>query len=105
VPGFGNEAWYQGGAKGPRDDHYAAQAQTLTAGAEASLLKFAELRGALTPQQAERWAELKAAHVRARTLGGADGDPVVRAVAALGLLADRIAAVESAITRVTDPRA
>jgi hypothetical protein len=48
---------------------------------------------------------LKAAHVRARTLGGADGDPVARAVAALGLLADRIAAVESAITRVTDPRA
>ncbi|MFE5029402.1 hypothetical protein ACFRAO_40440 [Streptomyces sp. NPDC056656] len=85
------------------DDHYAAQAQTLTASAEASLLEFAELRGTLMPQQAERWAELKAARVRARTLGGADGDPVVRAVAALGLPADRIAAGESAITRVTGP--
>ncbi|MFB7757347.1 AAA family ATPase, partial [Streptomyces sp. NPDC056121] len=86
------------------DDHYAAQAQTLTTGAEANLLKLAELRGTLTPQQAERWSQLKAAHVRARTLGGADGDPAVRAVAALGLVADRIAAVESAITRVTTPR-
>lgn len=85
------------------DDHYAAQAQTLTTGAEANLLKLAELRGTLAPQQAERWTELKAAHVRARTLGGADGDPAVRAVAALGLVADRIAAVESAITRVTAP--
>lgn len=76
----------------------------LTASAEASLLRFAELRGSLTPQQAEHWAELKAAHVRARPLGGADGDPVVRAVAALGPPADRIAAVESEITRVI-PRA
>ncbi|MET7664597.1 DNA repair ATPase [Streptomyces sp. NPDC005463] len=85
------------------DDHYAAQAQTLTTGAEANLLKLAELRGTLTPQQTERWSQLKAAHVRARTLGGTDGDPAVRAVAALGLVADRIAAVESAITRVTAP--
>ncbi|MFD8568492.1 DNA repair ATPase [Streptomyces sp. NPDC059639] len=87
------------------DDHYTGEAQTLTSGAEANLLKLAELRGRLSPEQTARWAELKAAHVRARALGGADGDdPVVRAVAALGLLADRVAAVESAITRATDPR-
>ncbi|WP_159032418.1 hypothetical protein [Streptomyces sp. CB01635] len=85
------------------DDHYAAQARTLTANAEASLLKFAELLGTLAPQQAACWAELRAAHARARTLGGADGDPVVRAVAALGPLTGRIAAGESEITRVTDP--
>ncbi|MFI0570072.1 DNA repair ATPase [Streptomyces tendae] len=86
------------------DDHYTAEAQTLTHGAEANLLKLAELRGTLTPEQAARWAEVRTAHVRARTLGGADDDPVVRAVAALGLLADRVAAVESAITRAADPR-
>ncbi|MYW63429.1 AAA family ATPase [Streptomyces sp. SID8379] len=85
------------------DDHYTGEAQTLTTGAEAGLLKLAELRGRMSPEQADRWRELKAAHVRARTLGGADGDPVVRAVAALGLLADRVAAVESAITRATGP--
>ncbi|MFC8805763.1 DNA repair ATPase [Streptomyces anthocyanicus] len=86
------------------DDHYTAEAQTLTHGAEANLLKLAELRGTLTPEQADRWAEVRTAHVRARTLGGPDGDPLTRAVAALGLLADRVAAVESAITRAADPR-
>ncbi|KAF2778396.1 DNA repair ATPase [Streptomyces sp. OM5714] len=86
------------------DDHYTAEAQTLTHGAEANLLKLAELRGTLTPEEATRWAEVRTAHVRARTLGGPDDDPLVRAVAALGLLADRVAAVESAITRAADPR-
>ncbi|MEU0435991.1 DNA repair ATPase [Streptomyces sp. NPDC006290] len=86
------------------DDHYAAEAQTLTTGAEANLLKLAELRGTLATARADRWAEVKAAYVRTRNLGGPDGDPLVRAVAALGLLADRVAAVESAITRVADPR-
>ncbi|MFG3105690.1 DNA repair ATPase [Streptomyces tendae] len=86
------------------DDHYTAEAQTLTHGAEANLLKLAELRGTLTPEQAARWAEVRTAHVRARTLGGPGDDPLIRAVAALGLLADRVAAVESAITRAADPR-
>ncbi|MEV6834606.1 AAA family ATPase, partial [Streptomyces sp. NPDC051133] len=80
-------------------DHYTAEAQTLTTGAEANLLKLAELRSTLTPAQSARWTELKTAHVRARTLGGPADDPLTRAVAALGLLADRVAAVESAITR------
>ncbi|MBQ1088842.1 DNA repair ATPase [Streptomyces sp. B93] len=86
------------------DDHYTAEAQTLTSGAEANLLKLAELRGTLAPAEAERWAELKAAHVRTRLLGGPDDEPLTKAIAALGLLADRVAAVESAITRATDPR-
>ncbi|MDN3023530.1 DNA repair ATPase [Streptomyces sp. S.PB5] len=80
------------------DDHYRSEAQTLATGAEADLLKLAELRGTLTPEQARRWSEVKAAHVRTRTLGGPDDDPLTRAVAALGLLGDRLAAVESAIT-------
>ncbi|MEU8028694.1 DNA repair ATPase [Streptomyces sp. NPDC049099] len=81
------------------DDHYTAEAQTLTTGAEANLLKLAELRGALDADRAARWAEVKRAQVRARTLGGPEDDPMTRAVAALGLLADRVAAVESAIHR------
>ncbi|MDI9830887.1 DNA repair ATPase [Streptomyces sp. KAU_LT] len=86
------------------DDHYRAEAQTLTSDAEANLLKLAELRGTLTAAQAARWAEVKAAYVRTQALGGPEDDQLTRAVAALGLLADRIAAVESAITRATDPR-
>ncbi|RVU27859.1 DNA repair ATPase [Streptomyces antnestii] len=86
------------------EDHYKGEAQTLTTGAEANLLKLAELRGTLTPEQADRWQAVRQAHVRNRALGGPDDDPLVRAVAALGLLADRVAAVESAITRAGDPR-
>ncbi|MFB7913563.1 DNA repair ATPase [Streptomyces sp. NPDC056061] len=86
------------------DDHYTGEAQTLTTGAESNLLKLAALRGRLTAEQAARWAEITASYVRTQALGGPDGDPMARAVAALGLLADRIAAVESAIVRVADPR-
>ncbi|MFJ1842938.1 MULTISPECIES: DNA repair ATPase [unclassified Streptomyces] len=86
------------------DDHYAGEAQTLTTGAESNLLKLAALRGRLTDGQSARRSAINAAYVRIQTLGGPDGDPVTRAVAALGLLADRIAAVESAIVRAADPR-
>ncbi|MFF5719806.1 DNA repair ATPase [Streptomyces buecherae] len=103
------------------DDHYRNEAQTLGAAAESSLLKLASLRGTLTEEQAVRWKEL----CRSGGGGVADvgeggsasvgvGAPVGvgtpgaaglgEAVAVLGLLADRIAAVEAAITRATDPR-
>nr|BFE61120.1 DNA repair ATPase [Dactylosporangium thailandense] len=81
------------------DDHYAGEAQTLTAGAEANLLKLAELRGRLTPEREQRWAEVKAAYRRAQALGGAEDDPMSRAVGAVGLLADRVGAVGAAIDR------
>ncbi|MEV0808927.1 DNA repair ATPase [Micromonospora sp. NPDC050200] len=84
------------------DDHYLGEAQTLAAGAEANLLKLAELRGRLTPEQARRWAEVKAGYLRARALGGASDDPVDRAVGVLGLLADRVGGVEAAIGRAVD---
>ncbi|THA26280.1 DNA repair ATPase [Streptomyces sp. RKND-216] len=45
------------------DDHYAAEAQALASGAEAALLKLAELRGRLSPEQRERWEHLKRATV------------------------------------------
>ncbi|MFF7980147.1 DNA repair ATPase [Streptomyces sp. NPDC007901] len=84
-------------------DHYTADARTLTSGAEANLLKLAELRGTLTAEQAVRWTEVKAAYVRTQSLGGPESDPLTRAVSALALLADRIAAVETAIDRAATP--
>jgi hypothetical protein len=81
------------------DDHYRGEAQTLTSGAEANLLKLAELRGRLTAEEADRWAEVRAAYRRTRALGGAQADPLSRAVGAVGLLADQVAAVGAAIDR------
>ncbi|MET9344126.1 DNA repair ATPase [Nonomuraea sp. NPDC003804] len=79
------------------DDHYLGEAQTLTSGAEANLLKLAELRGRLTPEQAARWADIKAAYLRTKALGGAEDDPVTRAVGAIGLLADRVGDIGQAL--------
>ncbi len=78
------------------DDHYLAEAQTLTTGAEANLLKLAELRGTLTAAQTARWAEVKAAYLRERALGGSEDDPMSRAVGAMGLLADRVGTIATA---------
>jgi hypothetical protein len=83
------------------DDHYRGEAQTLTTGAEANLLKLAELRGRLTPAQATRWAEVKAAYLRDKAMGAAEDDPMARAVGAVGLLADRVGDVQAAITRLS----
>ncbi|WP_223884596.1 DNA repair ATPase [Micromonospora craniellae] len=84
------------------DDHYLGEAQTLAAGAEANLLKLAELRDRLTPEQAARWVEVKDAFQRSKALGGGGDDPVDRAVGALGLLADRVGGVAAAIGRASE---
>jgi hypothetical protein len=85
------------------DDHYLGEAQTLTSDAESNLLKLAELRGRLTPEQADRWERIKAAYLRSMALGGAEEDPMARAVGALGLLADRVSEVGSAIRGTSSP--
>ena len=48
----------------------------------------------------QRWAEVKAAYLREQALGGAEDDPMTRAVGAVGLLADRVGDVEKAIGRL-----
>jgi hypothetical protein len=79
------------------DDHYVGEAQTLTSGAEANLLKLAELRGRMTTEQARRWVEVKQGFLREQALGGAEDDPMSRAVGAVGLLADRVGEIRTAI--------
>lgn len=76
------------------DDHYKAESQTLTSDAEANLLKLAELRGTLTPAQAERWTDIKTAHQRNQTLAGNTEDP---SVGALLHLADKLSAIEKTL--------
>ncbi|GHC96606.1 hypothetical protein GCM10007079_49450 [Nocardiopsis terrae] len=81
------------------DDHYLGEAQTLTSGAEANLLKLAELRGVMTPEQETRWREVKEGFRRGRALGGSDDDPMTRAIGAMGLLADRVGEIGTALER------
>ncbi|MFC6593066.1 hypothetical protein ACFP81_14325 [Deinococcus lacus] len=74
-------------------DHYTGEAQMLTGGAEENLLKLAELRGTLTPEQAERWEKIKADFRRSKAMGGDDADTGGRMVAQLADIASGLQAL------------
>jgi hypothetical protein len=86
------------------DDHYRGEAQTLTTAAEHNVLKLAELRGRLTPEQARRWAEIKAEYVRQRRMGGAADDPVTRVVGTLSGLGAELGAIRDAVGSAASSR-
>ncbi len=79
------------------DDHYRSEAQTLTTAAEQNLLKLAELRGRLTPEQATRWTTMKAEFVRQRRMGGNEADPVTKLVGTLSGLGAELDAIKQTI--------
>ena len=54
--------------------HFENQAQTLTSGAEANLLKFKELMGWLSAEETERWSDICRTFKRNLLLGGAGAD-------------------------------
>ena len=66
-------------------DHYRGEAQTLTVGAEENLLKLAELRNTQTPEQIERWQQIKADYVRHNSLIG-DDNPIMTIANQIALL-------------------
>jgi hypothetical protein len=79
------------------DDHYRSESQTLTTAAEHNLLKLAELRGRLTPEQTARWTEIKTEFVRQRRMGGGADDPVTRLVGTLSGLGVELGAIRGAL--------
>src|SRR5262249_54771825 len=79
------------------DDHYQSESQTLTTAAEHNLLKLAELRGRLTPEQQKRWDEIKLEFVRQRRMGGGADDPVTRLVGTLSGLGVELGAIRGAL--------
>lgn len=54
--------------------HYQNQAQTLTSGAQANLLKLKELMGVLANEELERWNDIKRTFKRNLLLGSASND-------------------------------
>ncbi|MEL6942685.1 MAG: AAA family ATPase, partial [Bacteroidota bacterium] len=50
--------------------HYEGEAQTLTTGTEANLLKFKELIGQMSEEEAARWKAIKATYVKSKTKSG-----------------------------------
>lgn len=79
------------------DDHYQGEAQTLTTGAEQNLLKLHELRGRLRPDQAARWAEIKASFQRRQRMGGSEDDPAVRVIGQLSDIGERLDGIRTGL--------
>ncbi|SDU86642.1 DNA repair ATPase [Pseudomonas sihuiensis] len=71
-------------------DHYQGESQLLTTGAEENLLKLAELRGNMTPEQTERWTQIKRDFLRNKAMGGSDTDVGGRVVAQLNDLVESV---------------
>jgi len=77
---------------------YENDAQTLTSGAEANLLKFKELAGSLSPAEAERWEEIKQTFQRNQKLRGIDaGDRLGQVIAQLNLFSEGLGAIRETL--------
>jgi len=79
------------------DDHYVGEAQTLTTGAEANLLKLAEMRGLLDEDRAERWAGIRKEFARRKMMGSGDDDPVARVTGVLSAMEQRFEGIQGAL--------
>ena len=77
--------------------HYEGESQTLTTGAESNMLKFKELIGALTPEEAERWKEIKAAFNKDKLLQGNKDNPLIQVVAQLSQFSDHLQRIHEAL--------
>ena len=79
-------------------DHYINQAQTLTTGAEANLLKFRELLGKMSPADRDRWEDIKRTFKRNLVLGSAGSDNVAgQVIAQIATLGDALHDIRKAV--------
>ena len=74
-------------------DHYVGEAQTLTSGAEENLLKLAQLRGVMSKEQTERWAQICSVY-STKQQRDVEGDPAEQAVRQLASMADALEAIK-----------
>jgi hypothetical protein len=79
------------------DDHYLGEAQTLTTGAEANLLKLKELRGRLSDAERQRWLDIQQEFVRRNQLGGDGEDPASRVAGQLSLMQTALQAIRTTL--------
>lgn len=71
--------------------HYEGEAQTLTSGAEANMLKLKEMMNIHTEEEAKRWKEIKGNFQSRQQLFGANADdPVVQVAAQMNRLNQQI---------------
>jgi hypothetical protein len=89
--------------------HYRNQAQTLTTGAEANLLKLKQMFGQLSAEEAARWENISRTYQRNQMLRGVGSDDKTGLVIAqLTSLAEGLSAINKslggAVERMNEPR-
>ena len=78
--------------------HYNNQAQTLTTGAQANLLKLKELMGELEGEDLERWEDIKRTFQRNLLLSGAsEDDGLGRVIAQMTTVSDGLTSIQKAV--------
>jgi MoxR-like ATPase/flagellin-specific chaperone FliS len=77
--------------------HYEGESQTLTTGAESNMLKFKEMIGALTEEDAARWDEIKNSFRKDRMLQGSKDNPMVQMVAQFSEFSDHLKGIQDTI--------
>lgn len=84
-------------------DHYRNESQTLTAGAEANLLKFKELIGTQTADESKRWEEIRKTFRHNLLMqGGGQADAVGRIVGQLAHFQTGLGAIQQTLERQLD---
>jgi len=78
--------------------HYNNQAQTLTTGAQANLLKLKELMGELEGEDLERWDDIKRTFARNLLLSGAsEDDGLGRVIAQMTTVSEGLISIKKAV--------
>ncbi len=80
--------------------HYEGESQTLTSDTEANRLKLKELLGQLSPEEAQRWEDIKKAFNKNKLFRGANGDdPMNKVIAQLSAFNDGLDGIKEALDK------
>ncbi len=79
--------------------HYEGESQTLTSGAEANLLKFKEIFGKLTPEEAQRWNDIKETFCKNLKLKAGGNNQMFQVVENMGSINDSINLVSETLKK------
>lgn len=85
-------------------DHYLGEAQLLTTGTEANLLKLKQLRNLLSNAEVQRWQEIQQEFKRLKQIGGDDADIGVRIVSQLNAMAQGITQASEVLLNESRPK-
>ncbi|MCC5943608.1 MAG: ATP-binding protein [Bernardetiaceae bacterium] len=82
--------------------HYENESQTLTSGAEANLLKFKQLNGLLSEEEAQRWESIKETFRKNNAFKGMgleQGNEFALVIAQMSQLGDGLLGIQKALTK------